>query len=87
MARKDSKEYLLALTAEEKEKIMAERGESGRAATGKMRRFSIFFTDGKTTTMLDPQGRNVGDIWESAEGRFGRGNVCDVIVQGEEDDD
>jgi hypothetical protein len=35
--------------------------------------------------MLDPQGRNIIDIWESAEGRFGKGNVLDVIVQGEDE--
>ena len=34
----------MALSAEEKERIMAERGESGRIATGKMRHFSIKFT-------------------------------------------
>ena len=54
----------MALSAEEKERIMAERGESGRIATGKMRRFSIKFTGEKVTTMLDPQGRNIIDIWE-----------------------
>jgi|TARA_Y100001968_G_C18852096_1_gene478554 hypothetical protein len=75
----------VALSAEEKERIMAERGESGRIATGKMRRFSIKFTGEKVTTMLDPQGRNIIDIWESAEGRFGKGNVLDVIVQGEDE--
>lgn len=76
----------MALSAEEKERIMAERGESGHTATGKMRRFSIKFTDEKSTTMLDPKGGTVGDIWESAEGRFGRGKVLDVIAQREDYD-
>ncbi|CAM3858223.1 hypothetical protein VRRI112168_03460 [Vreelandella rituensis] len=74
----------MPLSAEEKGRIMRERGESGRVATGNMRRFTIQFTDGKSTTMLDPKGGTVGDVWESAEDRLGKGRINNVIVQGED---
>jgi len=45
----------MALTADEKEKIMAARGESQKAATGKTRLYTPII-DGKRITMISLSG-------------------------------
>ena len=65
----------MALTAQEKEAIMAKRGESDTVFTS-AKAFKVTFTSGKSTVMLDPNGISMDEAYKFAGLKFG----FDVLV-------
>lgn len=67
--------FFMALTAQEKEAIMAKRGESDTVFTS-AKAFKVTFTSGKSTVMLDPNGISMDEAYKFAGLKFG----FDVLV-------
>ena len=69
----------MALTADQKEEIMAARGESAAApAKSVTRRYNIQFADGKSATMLDMEGEAPDELIRSVTGMFRAGYVLSI---------
>lgn len=63
----------MALTADEKEAIMAARGEgaAAQAIETKIKRYDLRFADGRGATMLDMNGDDPAAVIEGTKRRFG----------------
>ncbi len=69
----------MALTADQKEAIMASRGESAAApAKSGTRRYDVQFADGKGATVLDMSGGPTGDLIRGVTEMFREGYVIEV---------
>ncbi len=70
----------MALSADEKEAIMAARGESAVAAVVKSRtrRYQVEFADGKRATVLDMAGEDPASAMAGISSIFHPGYVVDV---------
>jgi hypothetical protein len=71
----------LALSAEEKEAIMAKRGESKASAASKTTIYEIILNDGKSATMLSMEGASLEEATSSAHDRFSKKRVKEVKVK------
>lgn len=68
----------MSLTAEQKEAIMASRGESSAIASAGANRYTIVFSDGKKATMLDMQGEHPSTLIPSITAIFSDGYVTSI---------
>jgi hypothetical protein len=71
----------MALNAEEKEAIMAKRGESKALAGNKTTIYEINLKDGKSATMLSMEGASLEEATLSAHDRFSKDRVKEVKVK------
>lgn len=72
----------MSLDADQKEKIMASRGQSSSptSLTG-TRRYTVFFADGKTCTVLDMQNEPVDEFVAGVKKIFHPGYAVSVELQ------
>lgn len=69
----------MALTADEKENIMASRGQSATpVAKSLTRKYELRFADGKAATMLDMQAEPVDELVRSVTGMFKPGYLVSM---------
>ncbi|MBE0505876.1 MAG: hypothetical protein IBX50_04040 [Marinospirillum sp.] len=71
----------MPLTPEQRQQILEIRREVGVLPTGGMRVFKVTFANGKQAAMLNPDGGNIADAWETCIDRFGRKNIKNVVAQ------
>lgn len=72
----------MALTADQKEAIMATRGESAApAAKAKTRKYHLVFADGKTATMLDMLQEPVEQLVREVRAMFQPGYLLTMELQ------
>lgn len=69
--------FVMALTADEKEQIMALRGDSDNVMT-ESKAFSIRFKSGKGATMLSQNGITLDEAVEAVYLKFGKDNILTV---------
>lgn len=70
----------MALTADQKEEIMAARGESAAAPVvkSKTRRYAVSFADGKGATVLDMNGEDPEQCMAGIHSIFADGYVLSI---------
>lgn len=68
----------MSLTADQKEAIMAARGQSAQASESGTRRYSITFADGKKCTALDMQNMPADQAVRGITSIFKEGYVVAV---------
>lgn len=69
----------MALTAEEKENIMAQRGEPSTVMDS-VKAFRIVFKTGQSTTMLSPNGMTIDKAIDTSVLKFGKDSIVSVTV-------